>query len=300
VKIWVTGARGFIGRHLVAQAAAAGHGVSAIVRPGSPLGSLHEGAAWLSIDLGDARAVVHEVERAAPDAVVHLAWYAHPADYLDSPENVTSLATTLVFAKAALLAGCRRMVAAGTCLEYADLSRARGEDDPLAPVTLYARSKHAAHLVLGELYERRSAALVWARLFHMHGPGEHPARLVPSVARALRERRPFALSPGAQLRDHLDVRDVASALLHLATGDVRGAVNVCSGEPVSLRALVEAVGREVGAAELLRFGERAYRDGEVMNLTGRADRLHATGWRPGHADLAQSIRDTVAALSPGV
>jgi nucleoside-diphosphate-sugar epimerase len=135
----------------------------------------------------------------------------------------------------------------------------------------------------------------------MQGPGENPARLVPSVALALREGRAFALSPGEQLRDHLDVRDVASALLFIATHPgAGGAVNVCSGAPISLRGLFETVGAVVGRPELLRFGERPYREGEVMNLTGRSDRLRTTGWQPSHANLAQSIRDLVAASPPAV
>lgn len=300
MRLWVTGARGFIGRHLVAQAALAGHDVRAVVRPGSATtGQPARSAPSLALDLGDAAAVTQEVRRAAPDAIVHLAWYAKPTDYLESPDNVESLATTLVFVKAALLGGCATMVGVGTCLEYADAPHARAEDDPLDPRSLYARCKRAAHMVLGELFDQKGATLVWARLFHMHGPGEHPARLVPALAQALREGRPFALSPGEQLRDHLDVRDVASALLHLAERGASGAVNVCSGNPISLRSLMEQVGRELGRPDLLLFGERPYRPGEVMNLTGRPERLLRTGWRAAHTDLALSLRETIAAgLAP--
>ncbi len=286
MKIWVTGARGFIGRHLVAQAALAGHDVTAVVRRGAPHPTdLPTSVRALAIDLGSREQVTLNVMTEAPDVILHLAWYARPADYITSLENVESLADSLTFAKAALGAGCRNMVGVGSCVEYADLPRSRVEDDPLDPKSLYARCKRAAHLVLGELFEREKARFVWARLFHMHGPGENPARLVPAAAAALRAGRPFALSPGEQTRDHLDVRDVASALLHLATTDLSGAVNVCSGVPVTLRTVLETVAREVGRPELLRFGEREYLAGEVMNLSGVPARLSASGWRPLHADL---------------
>jgi dTDP-6-deoxy-L-talose 4-dehydrogenase (NAD+) len=295
VKIWVTGANGFIGRHVVAQATLAGHEVWAIVRHRADIGGDRAGnARVLGIHLDDAREVASCIAKTSPDVIIHLAWYARPQDYLASPDNVESLATTLSFAKAALFAGCRKMIGVGTCLEYANVAHPRGEDDLLDPKSLYARCKRAAHLVLAELFDRHGAALVWARLFHTHGPGEHPARLIPSVAAALREGRPFALSPGEQLRDHLDVRDVGSALVHLAGRQVAGPVNLCSGEPVTLRTVVEAVGREVGRFELLQFGQRPYRDDEVMNLTGVSTRLLQTGWRRFHTDLAQSIREAIA------
>jgi nucleoside-diphosphate-sugar epimerase len=293
VKLCVTGARGFIGRHVVAQAVRAGHEVSAPVRFGSSSGEI-EGVHVLELDFDDESQVTSAFERMAPDALIHLAWYAKPNDYLAASDNVDSLTTTLAFAKAGLIAGCRNMVGVGTCLEYANLPAPRTEGDTLDPQSLYARCKRAAHLVLAELFERRGARLAWARLFHMHGPGEHPARLIQAVAVALREGRPFSLSPGEQVRDHLDVRDVASALLHLATTDIPGPVNVCSGQPVTLRTVMETVGRVLGRPELLRFGERPYFQGEVMNLAGVPARLFSTGWRPAHADLEQSIRDSVA------
>jgi nucleoside-diphosphate-sugar epimerase len=297
MKLWVTGASGFIGRHLVAQAALAGHEVCVILRRGSPP---REDASVrsLTLDLADPVEITGAVRSAAPDAIVHLAWYAQPDDYLVSIENVESLKTTLTFARAVLAGGCRRMVGVGSCVEYADLPRPRSEDDPISPRSLYARCKHAAHLVVDELFARQDARLVWARLFHMHGPGERPTRLIPSLAATLRAGRPFALSPGEQVRDHLDVRDVASALLHLARCDLRGPVNVCSGKPVTLKHVLETVGRELGKVELLEFGARPYSAMEIMNLSGNPARLLGTGWRPSHADLAVSIRQTIAVDGP--
>jgi dTDP-6-deoxy-L-talose 4-dehydrogenase (NAD+) len=293
MKIWITGASGFIGRHLVAQAALAGHEVWAVLRRnGPPRGD--DGVRSLTIDLGDSSAVAAAVRGAAPDAIVHLAWYAQPSDYLVSVENVESLKATLTFARSVLAGGCRRLVGVGTCVEYANLARVRTEGDPIQPQSLYARCKHAAHLVMEELFSRQEASFAWARLFHMHGPGEHTSRLIPAVAAALRTGQPFALSPGEQVRDHLDVRDVAAALLHLAERDISGPINVCSGTPVTLRTVLETVGRELDKVDLLQFGARAYSATEIMFLVGNPARLSATGFRPRHADLAQSIRETIA------
>jgi dTDP-6-deoxy-L-talose 4-dehydrogenase (NAD+) len=273
----------------------AGHEVWAVHRPKSgfvdePSSNVHR----VELDLRDRERVASLVKSTLPDAIIHLAWYARPQDYLSSVENVDSLETTLSFARAALEGGCRRMVGVGTCLEYAESSRPRVEGDPVDPKSLYARCKHAAQLVLSELFEKGGASLTWARLFHMHGPEENPARLIPAVAAALRAGSPFGLSPGEQVRDHLDVRDVASALVHLIGVELKGPVNVCSGKPVTLRAVLEIVGRELGRSELLQFGKRPYLSGEVMNLAGDPTRLMESGWVPAHGDLAASIRETIA------
>jgi nucleoside-diphosphate-sugar epimerase len=290
MKLWVTGASGFVGRQVCEKAMRAGHEVLAIARPGSSA-SKTPGQERRVLDLRDEREITSLMKKTLPDAIIHLAWYAHPQDYLVSVENVRALETTLAFARAVLAGGCRKMVGVGTCLEYADLPRPRSEQDPIDPRSLYARCKHAAHLVLTELFAREGATLSWARLFHMHGPGEHPARLVPSVAAALRAGKAFGLSPGEQVRDHMDVRDVAAALVHLAERDVQGPVNVCSGKPVTLRAVLEVIGRELGREELLEFGRRPYMPTEVMNLSGTATLLMDSGFRPRHADLAMSLRE---------
>jgi len=289
MKLWVTGARGFVGRHVCSAAAQAGHEVWALHRPAAERDHTPTvGVREVALDLTDRVGVTALARTTAPDAIIHLAWYARPQDYLNAPDNVESLTTTLAFVSAALAGGCARMVGVGSCVEYAPLPRARREDDPIE------RCKHAAHLVLEEVFAREQKSLAWARLFHMHGPGENAARLVPAVAAALRAGRTFALSPGEQLRDHLDVRDVASALVHLAGSKVEGPVNVCSGRPVSLRALLETIGTELGRPELLAFGQREYQAGEIMNLTGEPARLVASGWSPAHGDLAVSLRQSIA------
>jgi len=364
VKIWVTGALGFVGRQVTHHALATGHDVACIVRPlvGNPVQhepqsvtlidpgqhepsgpGLQPRRAWgerrhvagsagalskpgaasphtpqpetslqsgsdlpgagstaknstLAIDLRDVDDLTSLLQSERPDVVIHLAWYAKPHDYLTSPENIDSLACTLQFARAVLKGGCPRFLGVGTCLEYAELPRPRSESDPLDPKSLYARCKHAAQVVLAELFRESGASLAWARLFHMHGPGEHPSRLIPSLAAALRAGRPFAVSPGEQVRDHLDVRDVGSALVHIAVHpELQGPVNVCSGKPVTLRTVLETVGRELGHPELLEFGKRGYMTGEVMNLAGVPNRLFESGWQPAHGDLAASIRDALGA-----
>jgi dTDP-6-deoxy-L-talose 4-dehydrogenase (NAD+) len=299
VRIWITGSRGFVGRHACRAAVRAGHRVIAIDVRAEPGASdlLPEGSGVeLACDLDAPEAVLALAASEPPEAVLHLAWYTAPQDYLRSDRNVGSLRTTLAFASTLAELGCPRLVGAGTCLEYADLPRPRTETDATDPDSLYARCKHAAHVVLEELARQRGTSLVWARVFHMHGPGEHPKRLIPAVIDALRAGRPFSLSAGDQLRDHLDVRDVAGALVHLAASKADGIVNVCSGKSVALRTVLEKVGDAVGRPELLRFGERPYQPGEIMNLTGDPARLVASGFVPEHGDLDKSLAEQVREL----
>src|SRR5579871_1259398 len=105
MRLWITGGGGFIGSHLVEQAAGTGHEVTAVLRPGSAPRAMPPGVTPLLLDLRDSATVERETRSRAPDAVVHLAWYARPADYLTADDNVDSVIATLAFAKATLAGG---------------------------------------------------------------------------------------------------------------------------------------------------------------------------------------------------
>jgi nucleoside-diphosphate-sugar epimerase len=277
VRVLVTGATGFIGREVVAQLAG-----DELLAPSRA-----------ELDLDDAAAVERFVSARRPEAVLHLAWYARPADYLVSEENLGSLDATIRLARVALAHGCRRFVGAGTCLEYADLGRARREEDPTDPHSLYASCKLAAFGVVRALCAAAGASFAWGRVFHLHGPREAPGRLLPWIARELQRGAEVPLTDGTQLRDHLHVADVAGALVEVLRSGAAGAINVCSGQAVSLREVVATVAELVGRADLLRFGARPHRAGEVMVLTGDAGRLAALGFRP-RFGLRDGLADALA------
>jgi dTDP-6-deoxy-L-talose 4-dehydrogenase (NAD+) len=65
------------------------------------------------------------------------------------------------------------------------------------------------------------------------------------------------LTSGAQIRDFMDVRDAGRMIADAALGTRQGAMNVCSGVPVTVRELAERVADEFGRRDLLRFGARA-------------------------------------------
>jgi nucleoside-diphosphate-sugar epimerase len=298
MRVLVTGAGGFIGREVVAALAARQHEVIAADRTADQLQRVSRQtptATTIALDLADTGAFRVCLRDARPDAIIHLAWYADPSDYLVSHENLASLAMTTRLVETALQGGCRKLIAAGSCVEYRVLDRPLKEDDAAGPSTLYGACKHAASVVSQALAAETSAELAWARVFHLHGPGENARRLIPWVARELAAGRAVDLTDGRQVRDHLHVGDVAAGLIALLAPGAAGIYNVCSGEPVTLRTVLETVGDIVGRRELLRFGARPHRDNETMFLAGDSTRLRATGWSP-RFGLEDGLRDAVAGV----
>jgi nucleoside-diphosphate-sugar epimerase len=298
-RVLLTGASGFIGRHALAPLLAAGHEVHAL--GSAPPSDSDEGdVRWHRVDLLDAGATDSFVARLRPELLLHLAWDVTPGRFWTAPGNVRWVEASLALMRAFVDAGGRRAVLAGTCAEYDWQALAAGESvrcleglTPLVPRTLYGACKHATHLVTAGLAAEQGVELAWGRIFHLYGPGEQPGRLVPAIARPLLAGESVAASDGAQVRDFSHVRDVADGFVALLDSHVQGAVNVASGEGVTVREVVELIAAETGGRELIRWGEIERAPGEPETLVAEVTRLHEeVGFKPA-IGLAEGLRESV-------
>ncbi len=291
-RVLVTGAAGFLGRHCLPDLAARGFEVHAVSTR-----ALSGGATWHRADLLDTAATRALVADVRPTHLLHLAWETAHGAFWSSARNLDWLAASAHLARAFVEAGGRRMVVAGTCAEYRwDDTVCDEASTPLEPATLYGASKHALHVALRAYAELTDVALAWGRIFLLHGPGEPPGRLVPSVAGAMLRGEPAECSHGRQVRDLLHVEDVAAGFGALVQSDVAGAVNVASGVPVTLAEVVTAIGDITGRGDLLRLGAIPAAPGDPALLVADAGRLRdEVGWRPRH-DLREGLELTIEAL----
>ncbi|MFN8224461.1 MAG: NAD(P)-dependent oxidoreductase [Gaiellales bacterium] len=289
----VTGAGGFVGAAALASLARGGHEVHAISTRPRPHAS---GVMWHTADLHVADAAHELMALVRPEQLLHLAWYAEHGRYWTSVENVRWVEATLRLLRAFADQGGVRAVVAGTCAEYDwELqSEFLSEDStPLRPATLYGACKDATRRIGEALADEAGFALAWGRIFFVYGPGETGDRLVPSVVTALLEKRPARVTEGLQVRDFMHVHDVGAAFVALLDSDVHGAVNIGSGEGVTVRHVVEAVGAATGCPDLIEFGGVATRPGEPAAIVADVGRLRdEVGFLP-RTSLRDGVQQTV-------
>ena len=190
------------------------------------------------------------------DTIIHVAWYAEPGKYLQSPKNIECLIGSLNLAKGAIKAGIRRFVGIGTCFEYdlnvGDLSI----NTPLKPSTPYAAAKAGLYTFLSELLPVQSIEFSWCRLFYLYGDGEHPSRLYPYINSQLDADMVVEMSSGKQIRDFLNVEEAARKIMKITLNDSQGAFNICSGKGISIKDFAENIADKVQKKYLLKFGVR--------------------------------------------
>jgi nucleoside-diphosphate-sugar epimerase len=95
------------------------------------------------------------------------------------------------------------------------------------------------------------------------------------------------------VRDYIHVADVGDAFRVLTESRASGIFNVCSGQPITIRHLLETVGGLMGRAQLIEFGARPYGEWEPPFICGDAGRLRSIGWLPRYG-LTEGLRETIA------
>jgi nucleoside-diphosphate-sugar epimerase len=275
MRVAVTGACGFIGRHLLAEISKHPVDVVAMVQNSSQLSQLDSRIKSVVIDIAAPPSDTFEA-LGRPDVLVHLAWGGLP-NYLSLAHFETELPQQYRFLKGLVEAGLPAMLVAGTCFEYGAQSGPLFEKMQSLPGNPYGYAKDALRRQLAFLREKHSYALTWARLFYMYGEGQAKNSLWRQLKRAVeRGDKVFNMSGGDQLRDYLSVTDVASSLVTLAVAQTdAGVVNVCSGKPISVRNLVEGWIQENGWIIDLNLGHYPYPDYEPMAFWGCRDKLDA-------------------------
>jgi len=275
MKIAVTGAGGFIGRHVLAELAARPCEVVAQVRSASAASLPVSPSAVVEFDLYEPP--VDAFERLGrPDVLIHLAWGGLP-NYRSLHHFEQELPAQYRFLKGLVDAGLQSLVVAGTCFEYGMQSGPLSEQLEARPDNPYGYAKNALRCQLEYLQGAQPFRLAWVRLFYLYGEGQAENSLLPQLRHAVERGEPlFNMSGGEQLRDYLPVGNVAINLVSLAFVERNvGVVNVCSGIPVSVRGLVEGWIRENNWPITPRLGHYPYPDYEPMAFWGDPRKLHA-------------------------
>jgi nucleoside-diphosphate-sugar epimerase len=277
-EILVTGATGFLGRHLVLA-----------------LQSRNLGVRQHSSTDGDIATCSLPM-----DGVSHVFHLAGKSYVPDSWQNPQRFYQTNVMGTVNVLEHCRRNKAALILISSYVYGQPQWlpvtEDHPLVAVNPYAHSKILAEDAARFYDQRLGVPLVIVRPFNIYGPGQRDSFLIPSIVRQVLDPSVEAvrvqdLEPK---RDYLYVGDAVDLLLALLRRGVGGVFNAGSGSSVSVGEIAALINQAAGISKpLVSNGER--RPGEIMDVVADTSRAAAElDWHP-RTSLAVGIAAVVAA-----
>ncbi|PVZ14776.1 NAD-dependent epimerase/dehydratase family protein [Actinomycetospora cinnamomea] len=291
-RVLVTGARGFIGRHLTGHLLRLDAEVHAVTRPGPEPATLPGGPAvrWHTADLTDAVEVDRLVGSVEPDVVFHLASRVEGSRVVDL---VGPMLEANVRAAVNLLAAVRgrdrpRVVLAGSVEEPH-----RPDEAPVSP---YAAAKAAATGYARLFHSQWDVAVTVLRPSMVYGPDQPDRRkLIPYVVTTMLEGRAPQLSSGRRLVDWIEVDDVCEAFLVAATHpDAPGLVaDIGSGRGVSIAETVRLAASLIGYDGDLGFGEIEDRRHDAAQVADLSAARTTLGWQPRTSleeGLARAVR----------
>lgn len=306
VKVLITGATGFAGRHLSSCCAAAGHEVHALVRAGRE-GAVEPGVRAHAADLADAGAVTALVGDVAPGGIVHLAGASSVGRSFGDPVGTwdVNLGGTLSVLEALRAAAPDTPALIVTSGEIHGLvpvaSLPVTAQTPLNPVSPYGASKAAADLAAGQYRAAYGVAAIRVRAFNHIGPGQDARFVLPNVARQIaraerdgRDEVEVRVGNLDTRRDFVDVRDMVRAyVLLLERGEPDEVYLACGGRSTPVRAIIEGLAPHARIPVRFTSHEGLRREGEQPDLYGSPERLRAaTGWTP-EIPLETTLADTL-------
>ncbi|MBR0846708.1 NAD(P)-dependent oxidoreductase [Bradyrhizobium diazoefficiens] len=296
MRIFVTGATGFLGAYVAEDLIQQGHDVALLLRPGTRpwrIAAILDRLRIIEGTLDDLAALGEGLRSFTPDAVVHMAWRGVGGRERNSADQARNIVDILGLVDLAADAGATIFVGAGSQAEYGPYDRAIVESDVPRPTSLYGIAKLASGLMAERRSAERALRFAWLRIFSVYGPKDGESWLIPSLIRTLRANGRMALTACEQRWGFLHARDAAAAVrLVLASPAAYGTYNLGSPDAPRLRDTATRLRELIGAGEL-GFGEVPYRSDQVMVLAADVARLKALGWRPA-TGLDQGLRETLA------
>ncbi|MEM9775233.1 MAG: GDP-mannose 4,6-dehydratase [Chloroflexota bacterium] len=307
MHVFVTGAAGFAGSHLVNLLNNLGHTVSGLVLPHEFDPDIAYPFQPLVGDLLDQGSLFEAVKQSKAEAIYHLAGQADVGLSWRKPALTIMVNTigTVNLLEAAIANDVQTVVAVTSAELYGPQPRenmpitAKSQPNPWHP---YAVSKLAAGDLLS-IYQRRYShmKIIEARPFNHIGPGQAKGFVVPDFASQIAEMR-AGLIPSKLLvgnldaeRDFTDVRDVVRAYMLLAEKGQAGKMyHICSGTPVPIYTIVNILAELANISIEVEYDPERMRPSDTPVLYGSfADIQQDTGWVP-EIHMRQSLAEALA------
>lgn len=268
-KVLVTGANGYIGRHVVEQLLDMGADVLAA---DFNFDGVDERAQKVEAPIFSGDENIYE-QMGKPDVCIHLAWrngFVHNAD-----SHIEDLPNHYTFLKNMIEGGLKQVVVMGTMHEVGYWEGAIDENTPTNPLSLYGIAKNALRQMTELLAKKSEVCFQWIRGYYIIGDDIKSNSIFSKIVQAEQAgNKTFPFTSGKNLYDFISLEELAREIASVGLQkEVTGIINCCSGKPVSLAEQVESFIKEHGFKIRLEYGAYPDRAYDSPGIWGDAEKI---------------------------
>ena len=275
MKILVTGANGangYIGKHVVKKLCDMGHNVLALDFKNN---DIDVRAKFMTYDiLSHAQDLDLYTCLESPDIVIHMAWkdgFNH-----NSSAHLEYLSHHFAFIKNMIDSGIKSISIMGTMHEVGYYEGAIDENTPCNPLSLYGIAKNALRQAVLAYAEGKDSQIKWLRAYYITGDDTHNKSIFAKILQMANEgKTTFPFTSGLNKYDFIDVDLLAEYIAKASIqNEINGIINVCSGQPISLKEKVENFIAEKGLNIKPEYGVYPTRKYDSPAIWGNADLIN--------------------------
>ena len=254
MKVVVTGAAGYMGKHVVKELLNKGHEVYAVDLNHKEIDSR---ASILDVDIFSGNENVYE-ELKRPELCIHLAWqdgFVH-----NSSKHMENISKHFTFLRNLMDGGCKKIAVMGTMHEIGFWEGKIDENTPCNPLSQYGVAKNALRQALLLMTKNTDVKLYWLRAYYILGDDSRNSSIFTKLLEAEEDgKKEFPFTTGENKYDFIDIKELAHQIVAASTQEkITGIINVCTGRPVALKEKVEEFIKENNLHIKLKYG--AYPD----------------------------------------
>ena len=271
IKVLVTGANGYIGKHVVNTLLDKGFKVIACDFSNTKINAEANFVNYDVLNNNENKNLYDFFDR--PNHVIHLAWQDGFNHYANS--HIDNLLKHYNFLKNMIDSGCTSLSIMGTAHEIGYHEGQISETTPCNPLSYYGIAKNTLRQLIFVYTKDMNISIKWLRAYYIVGDDYNNHSVFTKILQAAQEgKKEFPFVKGTNQYDFIDIKELAEQIATASTQTkINGIINVCKGEPTSLKDKAEEFIKQEDLDIKLKYGVFPSRKYDSPVIYGNIDKI---------------------------